>query len=63
MIGNIEAINKAITVFNDNGLLFKVIERLQDYLSCEVKFLRMKKGMVRTAPSHQEPDQKVLRPY
>ena len=39
MIGDMEAIDDAITALKENGLLQKVMEGLHDYLSCEVKFL------------------------
>ena len=44
MIGVIEAIDEAITVLKENGLELKVVEGLQDYLSCDVKFSMEKRG-------------------
>ena len=43
MTGNIEAIDKAITAFKENGLVWKTVKWLQDYMSCEVKFSMDKK--------------------
>ena len=43
IIGAIEAINKALTDLK-KGLVLKVVEGLQDYLSCEVSFLCYKIG-------------------
>ena len=43
MIGDVKAINKATTALKENGLVLKIMEGLQDYLSCKVKFLMDKK--------------------
>ena len=43
MIGDIEAINKAIMDLKENELVLKIMEGLSDYLSCKVKFSRDKK--------------------
>ena len=42
MVGNLEA-DKVTEASNGNGLALKVVERLQEYLSCEVRFLSDKK--------------------
>ena len=44
MIRDVEAIDDAITALKEYGLVLKVIEGLQDYLSCEVKFSKDKRG-------------------
>ena len=33
----------------ENGLVLKVLDWLQDYLSCKTRFLEDKKGVARTA--------------
>ena len=43
MIGNVEAINNSIAALKKNGLVLKIVEGLQEYLSCEVKFSTDKK--------------------
>ena len=43
MIGNIAAIDDAIKVFKNKGLVLKIMEGLQDYLSCKIKFSEDKK--------------------
>ena len=43
MIGDVEAINNAIAAIKENRLVLKFVECIQDYLSCEVKFLEDKK--------------------
>ena len=43
MIGDIAAINDAIEVLKNKGLVLKIMEGLQDYLSCKVKFSDNKK--------------------
>ena len=40
---DIEAIDEAITALQDNGLVLKLMEGLQDSLSCEAKFSKDKK--------------------
>ena len=35
MVGNIATINDAIEVLKSRGLTLKIVEGLQDYLSCE----------------------------
>ena len=42
MIGNKAAIDDAILALKSEGLVLKVVEGLQDYLSCETKFLKTK---------------------
>ena len=44
MVGNVEAIDDAITALKNNGLELKVMEGLQDYLSCKIKFSNDKKS-------------------
>ena len=36
-------VNEAIATLKENGLVFKVVKVLQDYLSCEVRFFDNKK--------------------
>ena len=38
MVGDIEAIDEAIAGFKENGLVLKIIEEQNDYLSWEVRF-------------------------
>ena len=38
MIVNVEAINKVITALKENGLVIKIMEGLQGYLSCKMIF-------------------------
>ena len=44
MVGNIKAVSTIISAFKNNGLVLKVVEGLQDYLSCKIKFFEDKKG-------------------
>ena len=37
-LGDIKAIDNAITALKNNGLVLKVMEEVRDYLSCKVKF-------------------------
>ena len=43
MVGIINAIDNAIAAIKNNGLVLKVMEGLQDYLSCKIKFSADKK--------------------
>ena len=43
MVGDIEAIDDAISALKNIGLVLKVMERWQDYLSCKIKFSKDKK--------------------
>ena len=43
MVGNIEAIDEASTAFKENRLVLKIVDGLQDYLSCDVRFSGTKK--------------------
>ena len=43
MVADDETIGKAITALKENGLMLKIMEWLQDYLSCEVQFSMDKK--------------------
>ena len=43
MIWNIEAIEDTIAALKENGLVLKILEGIQDYQSCEVKFSTDKK--------------------
>ena len=43
VVGNIETIDNAILALNRNGMVLKIMERMQDYLSGEIKFLIVKK--------------------
>ena len=42
MVGNIATINDAIEALKSKGLLLKIMEGLQDYLSCKIKFRNKK---------------------
>ena len=43
MIGDIATIADAIEALKNKGLVLKIMERLQDYLSCEITFSDDKK--------------------
>ena len=43
MTGDIAAINNAIEALKNKGLVLKIMEGLQDYLSCKIKFSNDKK--------------------
>ena len=43
MICIMEFIDNTIMALKENGLVLKIMERLQDYLSCEIKFALYKK--------------------
>ena len=43
IVGDIEAVDEATTALNKNGLVLKIVEGLEDYLSCEVRFSEDKK--------------------
>ena len=43
MIGDKTAIDDAILALKNKGLVLKVVEGLQDYLSCKIKFSEKKK--------------------
>ncbi len=43
MVGHPKAIDDAIEGVKENGLILKVKDELNDYLSCEIKFLDNKK--------------------
>ena len=43
MTGDLQTINNPIIDLKENGLVLKVMEEIQDYLSCEVKFSKNKK--------------------
>ena len=43
MVGDIKAIDDAISALKNIGLVLKVMEELQDYSSCEIKFVENKK--------------------
>ena len=43
MIGNVKAIDNAIATLANNRLVLKVMEGLQDNMSCEIKFSEDKK--------------------
>ena len=43
MIGDISAIDNTIKAVKSKGLVLKIMERLQDYSSCEIKFSEDKK--------------------
>ena len=38
VVGNVEAIDDAMTALKENGLVQKIMEGLQDLLSCKMKF-------------------------
>ena len=44
MVGDVKAIDDAISALKNNGLVLKVMEGLQDYLSCKIKFSKDKKS-------------------
>ena len=43
MIGDIATINDAIEALKSKGLVLKIMEGMQDYLSCKIKFSKDKK--------------------
>ena len=43
MVGDIVAIDDAIEVLKNKGLVLKIVEGLKEYLSCEIKFSNNKK--------------------
>ena len=43
MVSKVEAIDNATSTLKNNGLSLKVMEGLQDYLSCKIKFSKDKK--------------------
>ena len=43
MVGDIEAIDEPILALEENGLVLKIMEGLQDYLSCKIRFSKNKK--------------------
>ena len=43
MVGNIEAIDEVTVAPTLKGLILKIVEGLQDYLSCKVRFSGDKK--------------------
>ena len=43
MIGNSAAIDDAILMLKNKGLVLKIVQGLQDYLSCEIKILDNRK--------------------
>ena len=43
MVGGVEAIDDAISSLKENELVLKIMEGLQDYLSCKIKFSKDKK--------------------
>ena len=50
MVGNIKAINGAITALKDNGVVLKVMEEIHDFLSHEIKFSKDKKRALSGQP-------------
>ena len=36
MVGNVEAVDEVITALKENGLVLKIVERIQDYFSIEI---------------------------
>ena len=38
MVGNIATINGSIEELKNKGLILKIVEELQEYISCEIKF-------------------------
>ena len=42
IVGDMVAIDDAIAALNSNGLVLKIMEGLQDYLSCKIKSERIK---------------------
>ena len=59
MVGNNEVIDDAIATFKNNGLVLKVMEGLQGYLSAKLNLNRQNEGLVRTASSHQKYGQEI----
>ena len=45
MISDLAAIVEAILALKRNGLVLKIMEGLQDYLSCKIKLSKDKKGL------------------
>ena len=43
MVGNVDPIDDAIAALKNNGLVLEVMQRLQNYLSFEIKFSEDKK--------------------
>ena len=43
MVGNIATIDNAIKALKNNGLVLKIVDELQDYLSCKIKISNDKK--------------------
>ena len=43
MVDSIAAINGAFDALKNKGLVLKIMEGLQDYLSCDIKFSNNKK--------------------
>ena len=54
IVGNIEAIDDMIAALKEKGLVLKIMEGLQDYLSCEIKFLTDKKRVWLGQPHLEE---------
>ena len=45
MVRNPEAIDEVVELLQENGLVLKVVNGLQDYISCEIRFSQnMKKA-------------------
>ena len=44
LVGDIEDIYETIETFKENGLVFKILKGLKDYLSFEVRFLMNEKS-------------------
>ena len=44
MVGNIAMIDDTIKALKNKGLVLKIVEGLQDYLSCKIKFSNDKKN-------------------
>ena len=43
VVGDIAAVDDAIEALKNNGLVLKIMEELQNYLSCEIKYSDNKK--------------------
>ena len=43
MVGDVNDIDSIISALKNNKLVLKVVEVLQDYLSCEIKFQKIKR--------------------
>ena len=60
MIRDVATIHDAIEELKYKGLVLKIVEGLQDYLSCEIKFSNNKKhASLEQQPSNQKPGKEI----